>query len=75
MKIRLLGLTAVVGIACGDATQPETAAAGAGARALPLSGTYRVAGTTVDKASGAKRDVRARSSSRRKATPTRRRSA
>jgi hypothetical protein len=56
MQIRLLGLTALLGIACGDATPPETPA-DAGAQAAPLSGTYRVAGTTVDKATGTKRDV------------------
>jgi hypothetical protein len=58
MKIHLLGLTALLGIACGDTTPPETPGApGAEAQAAPLSGTYRVSGTTVDKATGAKRAV------------------
>jgi hypothetical protein len=58
MKIRLLVPFAALGIACGDTPpQDAPAAPGAGAQAVPLSGTYRVAGTTVDKATGAKRDV------------------
>jgi hypothetical protein len=56
MHVRhLLGLTAAVGIACGDASQ--TAAPDASAQAAPVSGTYRVTGTTVDKATGSKRAV------------------
>jgi hypothetical protein len=56
MKIRLLAPAAAFLFACGDATRTE-APADAGAQALPLSGTYRVSGTTVDKATGAKREV------------------
>lgn len=44
-------------LVCGDAP-PETASVDAPPpRALPLTGTYRVSGTTVDRATGAERSV------------------
>jgi hypothetical protein len=56
---RLLALTTAIaaGIACGDTSPPEAPAAPGDAEVAPLSGTYRVSGTTVDKATGAKREV------------------
>ncbi|MGH0029450.1 MAG: hypothetical protein ACQGVC_06650 [Myxococcota bacterium] len=52
----LLGLAAVLLVACGDAPAGD-APVEAAPPTLPLTGTYQVSGTTVDKATGAERGV------------------
>jgi hypothetical protein len=57
MKFRFL-LCAGLLVACGDAPPgQETTDVAADQPAVPLSGTYRVSGTTVDKATGSERGV------------------
>ncbi len=52
----LLGAVALL-VACGDASSPEMADVAATGPAVPLEGTYRVSGTTVDKTTGSERGV------------------
>jgi hypothetical protein len=52
----LLGAVALL-VACGDASSPEIADVAATGPAVPLEGTYRVSGTTVDKTTGSERGV------------------
>lgn len=53
----LLGAVALL-VACGDSpSSPETADVAATGPVVPLEGTYRVSGTTVDKTTGSERGV------------------